>query len=55
MAKQYPYKDVKPVVLPNKQVVKKTVSKNTAKYLIVSEENNSYVTNTDDLSTIHTV
>ena len=50
LAKQYPYKDVKPVSLP-----KPSESKEGAKYTTVLEENSEFTVLTDDLSTIHTV
>ena len=54
LAKQYPYKDVKPVSLPNKVKVS-APKKEGAKYMVVAEENNDYTITTEDLSTIHTV
>ena len=54
LAKQYPYKDVKPVSLPNKREVA-APKKEGAKYMVVAEENNDYTVTNDDLSTIHTV
>lgn len=54
LAKQYPYKDVKPVSLPSKQTVKAS-KKEGAKYSVVAEEQSEYTTTVEDLSTIHTV
>lgn len=54
LAKQYPYKDVKPVSLP-KPSESKAVLKEGAKYTTVLEENSQFTVLTDDVSTIHTV
>ena len=54
LAKQYPYKDVKPVSLPKKAKVT-SPKKEGAKYMTVAEENTDYTITIEDLSTIHTV